>query len=99
MLSPGGVNIFDLGPAIQWRYLRSMRAQPTAAAAGDKNRRTTFAAALEQAQQLFKAAESGDVMTRPISIYYGLNQAGRAIAAAANNMPTRDQTPGKPAEP
>ena len=32
-------------------------------------------------------------------VYYGLNQAGRAIAAAAANAPDRDHRPGLPADP
>lgn len=66
---------------------------------GSPVRQATFTAALEQAEQLFRAAEGAGVMTRPISLYYGLNQAGRAIAAAAVNVPTRVQTPGQNAEP
>jgi len=56
-----------------------------------------FTASLEQAEQLFAAAASAGVMTKPLQLYYGLSQAGRAIAAIAPNVPDRQQ--GKPAEP
>ena len=39
--------------------------------------------ALEQAEQMFRAAAGTGVATRPLLVFYGLSQAGRAIAAAA----------------
>jgi YaaC-like Protein len=39
--------------------------------------------ALEQAEQMFRAAATVGQATRPVLAYYGLNQAGRAVAAAA----------------
>ena len=80
-----------------WRHLRSMRAKPPGAAGGNPERRATFTASLEQAQQLFAAAADADVMTKPLQLYYGLSQAGRVIAAAAPNVPDRQQ--GKPVQP
>jgi hypothetical protein len=38
---------------------------------------------LEQAQQMFRAAEGVGPQTRALLVFYGLSQAGRAIAAAA----------------
>ena len=46
------------------------------------SRAEVFGSALEQAQQLFAAA-SVDYASRPILVFYGLSQAGRAIAACA----------------
>ncbi len=46
------------------------------------SRRELFSSALEQAEQQFRAAESIGIESRPLNIYYGLAQAGRAIAAA-----------------
>ncbi len=51
-------------------------------------RKTVFNAALEQAEQLFAAAANVDYDTRPILVFYGLSQAGRAIAAAATGVDT-----------
>jgi hypothetical protein len=45
-------------------------------------RRAVFAAALEQAEQLLTAAQSVGHASRPLLLFYGLSQAGRAIAAA-----------------
>ncbi|WP_158852833.1 YaaC family protein [Saccharothrix deserti] len=49
-------------------------------------RRKVFSASLEQAEQLFAAASRVDWASRPILLFYGLSQAGRAIAAAANSL-------------
>jgi hypothetical protein len=42
-----------------------------------------FGAALEQAEQLFSAASSVTAAASPLLLFYGLSQAGRAVAAAA----------------
>lgn len=65
-----------------WRALRELRAQPPGYATSSA-RKSTFKAALEQAQQLFAAAASVGPASRPILLFYGLSQAGRAIAACA----------------
>ena len=41
-----------------------------------------FGAALEQAEQQFRAAEGVPYVSRPLNLFYGLSQAGRAVAAA-----------------
>jgi len=73
-----------------WRTLRGMRAFPPGAASSgvhaDK-RATMFNAALEQAEQMFTAAATVGPQTRPLLLFYGLSQAGRAIAAAATRLP------------
>jgi hypothetical protein len=51
--------------------------------AHDQERRVVFLSALEQAEQLFRAAESVGYASRPLLAFYGLSQAGRALAAAA----------------
>jgi hypothetical protein len=58
-----------------------LRADPPAFAAKGARKRV-FTAALEQAQQLFEAAAGVGVATKPILVFYGLSQAGRAVAAA-----------------
>jgi hypothetical protein len=42
------------------------------------DRRLIFAAALEQAEQQFLAAAAIGVQSRPLNLFYGLSQAGRA---------------------
>jgi hypothetical protein len=98
VLFEGGFDpFFSSGFTMAWRYLRGMRADPPPAAASHQDRRATFTAALEQAEQLFDAADRADVMTKPLQLFYGLSQGTRAIAATAPNVPDRQQ--GKPAEP
>jgi hypothetical protein len=67
-----------------WQHLRALRhAPPGHAHSGD--RRKTFGSALEQAEQLFEAAATVGYAARPILLFYGLSQAGRAVAAAAKS--------------
>lgn len=64
-----------------WQRLRALRAIPPGlASTGD--RRHTFTAALEQAEQLLHSAEGLGPETRPLTIFYGLSQGVRAVAAA-----------------
>lgn len=51
--------------------------------AGTGDRKRVFGSALEQAEQLFAAAEGAGYASRPILLFYGLSQAGRAIATAS----------------
>src|SRR5713226_8519062 len=71
--------------ATVWRHIRGLRHQPPGAARKRSQRREVFCAALEQAEQLFTAAEAVGDATRPILLFYGLSQAGRAIAAASTD--------------
>lgn len=45
-------------------------------------RKQTFAAAMAQFEEQFSAAKAVTAATRPLNLYYGLAQAGMAIAAA-----------------
>jgi hypothetical protein len=65
-----------------WERLRASRSNPPARA-NTGSRRKTYSAALEQLEQMFRAAVVVDPATRPLQVFYGLSQAGRAIAAAA----------------
>jgi hypothetical protein len=65
-----------------WRHLRAMRHQPPGFATRGERRRV-FGAALEQAEQLFISAATAGYASRPVALFYGLSQAGRAIAAAS----------------
>jgi hypothetical protein len=66
-----------------WRQIRALRSHPPGRAADSKDRKRVFGSALEQAEQLFTAAGAVGYASRPILLFYGLSQAGRAIAAAS----------------
>jgi hypothetical protein len=70
-----------------WRSIRTIRAEPGGsldrALRSNKSRRREFHMALEQAQQQFAAAERIGYESRPLNLFYGLSQAGRAIAAGS----------------
>src|SRR5258708_37942972 len=66
-----------------WTTLRATRWERPSAARSTKERARTYVVALEQAEQMFRAAASVGQATRPVLAYYGLNQAGRALSAAA----------------
>ncbi|TVT48099.1 hypothetical protein FNH05_18180 [Amycolatopsis rhizosphaerae] len=66
-----------------WSKIRQLRSNPPGQAKSDKNRRRTFLTSLEQAEQYFRAANSMGYETRPVTLFYGLSQFGRSIAAAA----------------
>jgi hypothetical protein len=70
-----------------WRAIRTIRAEPQGSLHGvlssDNARRKEFHMALEQAQQQFAAAERIGYESRPLNLFYGLSQAGRAIAAGS----------------
>lgn len=70
-----------------WRSIRTIRAEPQGALASilrsDKSRWREFHMALEQAQQQFAAADRIGYESRPLNLFYGLSQAGRAIAAGS----------------
>jgi hypothetical protein len=65
-----------------WSDLRSLRASPPGFAVTEGSRRRVFAAAIEQCEQLLRGAEQLGYASRPLNLFYGLSQAGRAIAAA-----------------
>lgn len=67
-----------------WRSLRRRRAKPPIDSPAA--RAATFQSALEQAEQQFRAATVVDYDSRPLNLFYGLSQAGRAIAAAARGL-------------
>ena len=64
-----------------WRAIRAMRHQPPGNASL-KPRRLLFAAAMKQSEQFFRLSDQAGYETKPILLYYGLNQAARAIVAA-----------------
>lgn len=62
-------------------------------AAGDDERRQVFSAALGQFDELLDAAAAAGPASRPLPLYYALNQATTAIAAALQ-QPDRAWRPG-----
>lgn len=67
-----------------WEQLRATRWNPPSSAATTDERRATYVFGLEQAEQMFRAAVTVGPATRPLLVFYGLSQAGRAIAAASD---------------
>lgn len=62
-----------------------MRSGPPGAATTGR-RRDVFCAALEQAEELLGAAARVGNPVRPLPLFYGLSQAGRAVAACASAL-------------
>lgn len=65
--------------------MRKKRAMPPVPV-GDPDRAATFKAALEQAEQQLRAADRIDFDSRALNLFYGLSQAGRAVAAAVPSL-------------
>jgi hypothetical protein len=79
-------DFLSVEPDEAWRQLRLLRHKPPGAAASSDERRQTFNAALEQAEQLFAAARAMGTATRRLLLFYGLSQAGRALAACSSML-------------
>jgi hypothetical protein len=62
-------------------YIRASRAAPPGLAQEDE-RRSVYSSALVQFEELMGAARAASPQTLPLSLFYALSQAGRAIAAA-----------------
>jgi hypothetical protein len=60
--------------------IRAMRHNPPGNAC-IKPRDLLFAAAMKQSEQFFRLSDAAGYETKPILLYYGLNQATRAIVA------------------
>ena len=65
-----------------WRDIRRLRGEPPGLASGDKARRRTFGASLQQAEELHQASAHAGFSSRPLPLFYALSQGSRAIAAA-----------------
>ena len=70
-------------PTESWRSIRGRRANPPVKPT-EKARLATFRASLEQAEQQYAAAAAVGYDSRPLNLFYGLSQAGRAVAAASS---------------
>jgi len=75
--------------SMTWFRLRERRSSVhTRSRLNDTNaRKQTFAAAMAQFEEQFTAAKVVTAATRPLNLYYGLAQAGMAIAAAHSPDP------------
>jgi hypothetical protein len=62
-------------------FIRRTRAHPPGRARHEE-RRATYGTALEQFEELIRAAADASPGVRPLPLFYALSQAGRAIAAA-----------------
>lgn len=69
-----------------WSDLRRTRSTLPGAARLNVRRGETYVAALEQAEQLFRAAKESTPATSPLLLYYGISQLGRALAAASPTL-------------
>jgi hypothetical protein len=65
-----------------WRQIRGTRHDPQGFAR-ERRRKLLYTSSLEQAEQYFRLSDKAGYETKPVLLYYGLNQAARAILAAA----------------
>lgn len=72
-----------------WQPLR-LRRSTQRIPDNSEDRRQTFQSALDQAEQQFRAAQVTGPQSRALNLFYGLSQAGRAIAAAAPALQADD---------
>ncbi|MFE6869307.1 YaaC family protein [Kitasatospora sp. NPDC057692] len=79
--------VINISVGNAWDVLRGARSVPPGLAASSRSRRRVFSASLEQAEQFFRAAAAVGPATQPVLVFYGLSQAGRAIAASAKALP------------
>ncbi len=87
-MSDLAVKILFMVLSTAWRSIRTLRSAPPGLAGSDNARRGVFAASLEQSEELFTAAATVGPASKPLLLFYGLSQAGRAIAAAHNESGT-----------
>ncbi|TFD07001.1 YaaC family protein [Cryobacterium sp. TMT1-66-1] len=78
-----------------WRNIRAIRADPPDAIRKrlKGERAKVFHMALEQSQQQFASANVIGHESRPLNLFYGLSQAGRAISAASIRLGNKPGTP------
>src|SRR5689334_20831115 len=63
-----------------WRMVRALRHMPPGNAQR-KERRRLFTGSMKQSEQFFRLSDHAGYESKPILLYYGLNQAARAIVA------------------
>lgn len=69
------------------RNIRGTRADPPGFASEDEERRAIYSAGLEQFEQLLAASQNTPPSALPLTLFYALGQAGRAIVAARGDSP------------
>lgn len=72
---------------IIWDWLRLTRSGPPGAAARDAEAAAIFRAALQQFEELMRAAGAAGPAGRPLPLFYALSQAGRAVVATRGVEP------------
>ncbi len=83
MAHPQAGRVAELsGMASIWDWLRHSRAGPYGLAGRDSDAGRLYRAALEQFEQLMRAAGTAGPPARPLPLFYALSQAARAIVAA-----------------
>jgi YaaC-like Protein len=65
-----------------WHYLRLTRTRPPGEAGRGHELASIYRSSLQQAEDLMVAAEQTGPSARPLPLFYGLSQAGRAIVTA-----------------
>ncbi len=70
-----------------WSLIRETRSARPGRAAEHQKRGAVYGAALQQFEELMRAARSVDYASRPLPLFYALSQAGRAITAAWAEQP------------
>jgi hypothetical protein len=70
-----------------WSLIRETRARRPGKAADHPKRAEVYGAALQQFEELMRAARSVGYASRPLPLFYAISQAGRAITAAWADQP------------
>lgn len=73
-----------------WRHLRGLRHRAPGATSSSEERFEVFNTSLAQAEELLGAARTVGPASRPLLAFYGLSQAGRAVASAALSVGADD---------
>ena len=76
--------------AFLWNRIRLTRSNPPSRARDYVQRRAVYTAALEQFEQLMVAAGTVGAASRPLPLFYAIEQATRAILAAHRYKPARN---------
>ena len=70
-----------------WSLIRETRSARPERADADRARAAVYGSALQQFEELMRAAASSGYASRPLPLFYAISQAGRAIAAAWADEP------------
>ena len=70
-----------------WSLIRETRSARPGRALDDTERAAVYGSALQQFEELMRAAETTGYASRPLPLFYAISQAGRAVAAAHADEP------------